>query len=351
MPDIVLQVAQGADLYRPFQAVDYNGTPIVGTFLSSDALSCVLWPAGGSPASKLAVAPIPAWLSANLGTFSLELHSLDSLTIAPGLYEGSVEATRGTDSAELLAFILEVTAYGAVLGPVPVSTVPTQVTSQRLATLYCTDEDIAVKIGGEFIAISHDDQLLAAGTDGIFAPADPWTLVSASNDFGVQGITAGSVVLLRRPSASFTGGGHLLGVSAVTGSGLTLRRRGMPPGGGQAPAPSTGLTGVDFWIRTFAPQIEEETYTLNQKYNIDPAFGGRMPGNLYDLRPLRRACVLRVLLNRYTGLSAAGMGDYKVKADQARFELGEVEAKLQLRWGTTPGTPCYTNLFNTRIER
>ncbi len=77
----------------------------------------------------------------------------------------------------------------------------------------------------------------------------------------------------------------------------------------------------------------------------------RTPSNVYDLRPLRRATVLRVMLDRYTIASQGGSGDYAIKIDQCRFELSEVMATLTLRWGTAPTAPQTTNRFSTRIVR
>ena len=66
-----------------------------------------------------------------------------------------------------------------------------------------------------------------------------------------------------------------------------------------APGPVRGATGVEFLIATLDPQVEEASFDLNRRFWIDPNIAGRTPGDVYDLRDLRQACVLTVLAQRY----------------------------------------------------
>jgi hypothetical protein len=81
----------------------------------------------------------------------------------------------------------------------------------QLATVYATDESIAIRASGDFTTLSPDWQKLAYGTDGTFAAGSPWVLSSASVNFAVAGVTTSHVVLLRKPNSAFKGGGRALG--------------------------------------------------------------------------------------------------------------------------------------------
>jgi hypothetical protein len=222
---------------------------------------------------------------------------------------------------------------------------------EQLATVYATDEHLAIRASGDFGVLCPDWQKLASGTDGTFAAGAPWELTSASVDFGAVGVTAGNVVWLRKPSTVFRGSGELLAVEGASGGSLTLRRLGMAANLGQPPAPSTGLPGVEFLVATLAPQIEEASFELNRRLSIDPNVAGRSPRDLYDRRDLRQACVLTVLVQRYAAETRDSQGDFALKLAQVRQELADVLARLQLRWGPGGSDVQSTNWFTTRIVR
>jgi hypothetical protein len=221
----------------------------------------------------------------------------------------------------------------------------------QLSTVYATDENIAIRASGDFAVLCPDWQKLAYGTDGAFLADGPWVLNSASVNFAAAGVTAQHVVLLRKPSTSFRGSGELLAVDSATSSTVVLRRLGSALNVGQPPAPAAGLAGVEFLIATLDPQIEEASFELNRKLMIDPSIAGRAPSDVYDLRDLRQACVLTVLAQRYAAEVRGNQGDFALKLAQARQELTELFARLQLRWGPTGTDACATNWFSTRIVR
>ncbi len=66
---------------------------------------------------------------------------------------------------------------------------------------YATDEDVAIRAPADFAALCPKDQVLAAGTDGLFLPSDPWTLRSPSVDFAASGLMPGQVIRLAGPAA------------------------------------------------------------------------------------------------------------------------------------------------------
>ncbi len=221
----------------------------------------------------------------------------------------------------------------------------------RLSTVYASDEDVAVRATGDFAVLAPAWQKAAQGADGAFAPGSPWTLVSESVDFATAGVRAGHVVQLRKPASVFKGAGELFAVARAQGRSLVLRRIGAGEGLGAPPAPASGLVGVEFLIATLDPQIDEASFDLNRRFNIDPALPGRTPSDLRDVRELRQACVLGVLAQRYAAETRGGEGDFALKLANARAELSEALARLELRWGSGPSDRSSSSYFSTRIVR
>lgn len=223
-----------------------------------------------------------------------------------------------------------------------------------LSQIYASDENLCVRCSGDFPILCPDWQLLAAGTDGVFGSGDLWTLSSATVDFAAAGVTTQHVIQLTKPTTAFRGSGQLLAVESV-GATLTLRRIGLAAGIGQPPSPAAGLSGVTFQIATLDPQIEEESFNLNRRFNIDPTSSTRAPANLSDLRDLRYACVLGVLYKRYAAETRSGTGDFSKKMDEIQNELSEVYGRLTVRWAATTGGADAgsqsTNWFSTRLVR
>jgi hypothetical protein len=220
-----------------------------------------------------------------------------------------------------------------------------------LAVTYAADENIAIYASGDFAMLCPDWQKLAYGTDGAFNTGAPWLLTSASVNFAAAGVTGQHVVLLRKPASVFKGSGELLAVDSATNQGVVLRRLGAGLNTGQPPGPPAGVTGVEFLIATLDPQIEEASFDLNRRFWIDPNIAGRTPGDIYDLRDLRQACVLTVLAQRYAAETRGNQGDFALKLTQVKQDLSEVLARLTLRWGQSGTDRNSTNWFSTRIVR
>lgn len=324
-----------------------------GGFMGTESLLATIYPAGAAPDSRLPIAPACTWISGPSGTVSYPLTTVLSTLIPVGHYKTTVAAMVGSEMIGLVVDDLYIYPTGHASGiPSPTSvTGSTATTLALIPTLYCTDEDIAKKCVSDFAALIPPSAVLAAGTDGIFGQADPWTLSSNSNDFAAQGVAVGNVVQLRRPASVFPGQGQLMAVAAVNGQSVTLRHLGMPTNRGRAPSPSSGMMGVDFLFGTFGPQIEEGTYDLNQLYNIDDSMAGRRVVDLRDLRPLRRACVDMVLIDRYSDESRASVGNYADKLATLVNDLSGLKSGLELRWLNQIGNSTTTNWFSTRIVR
>jgi hypothetical protein len=229
------------------------------------------------------------------------------------------------------------------------STLPAQTTPT-----YCTDEDIAVRTGGDFALLAPPWQQMAAGTDGVFASGAPWVLTSATVNFQANGVAPNQVVQLTAPRANFPGGGQLLAIDSVASGSITLRRLHKDLNVGQPPAPSAGLTSVTFTIVTLDPQIEEASYVLKRRYAIDDTTGqsaNRRSSWMYDLRELREATVLTVLLQRYVQETRTDRGDFPGKIQRIRQELDDVLARVQVRWGPSGKSAEASTLFGCKLSR
>jgi hypothetical protein len=222
----------------------------------------------------------------------------------------------------------------------------------ELATTYCADEDIAVLCYADFATLIPKDQVVAQGSDGVFASGDLWTISSASNAFAAQGVKVGHIVQLTGPSAAFKGSGAKMAVSSVQANSVTLRRVGKTTGWGQAPCPVGGLTGVSFLVTTFDPQIETASYDINGRYGIDPNFALVAPSQIYDLRALKQMTVLTVVVKAYRGDTRSKEGDFAKKLYMYQQELSDVLARVDLKWNTITGeNPQPATRFNTRVSR
>jgi len=223
-----------------------------------------------------------------------------------------------------------------------------------------TDEDIAVRASGDFAALCPKDQTLAAGTDGVFNPGDPWTLRSASVDFHGFGLAPGQMARLAKPSTCFGANGELFAIAAVGPGSITLRRKGQAAGIGQPPGPAAGLTGVEFSARTLGPQIARASYDLDLRFGIDDLVVGRRSVDLYDPVELREAVVLTVLYRQYQDQSrqfASGSERpddwYAAKARIIKEELDDLLDRLALKWNAADvaSRAVATTRFSTRLSR
>jgi hypothetical protein len=224
----------------------------------------------------------------------------------------------------------------------------------QTAPVYATDEDVAVRAGGDFAILCPPWQQMASGTDGVFAPGAPWVLSSASVNFQSNGVNPNNVVLLSAPKSQYPGGGQLLAIDSVSANTIALRRLHKDLNVGQPPAPAAGLSAVTFAINTLDPQIEEASYDLKRRFAIDDTTGGDVDRSsqwMYDQRELRIATVLTVLLDRYTQEARTERGDFALKAQRIRQQLDDVLARIQVRWGPFGNSAEPTTLFGCKLSR
>ena len=229
------------------------------------------------------------------------------------------------------------------------TTLPAQTTP-----VFCTDEDILIHAGGDFVSLCPPWQQMAAGTDGAFAAGTPWVLTSASVDFAANGARPNQVVLLTAPRSQYPGGGQLLAIDSVATNTITLRRPHKDLYVGQPPAPASGLTAVAFTINTLDPQSEEASFDLKRRFTIDDTIGAdfsRSSSWVYDLRDLRMAAVLSVLYSRYTSETRADKGDFAIKIKRIQQQLDDVLSRVQVRWGPFGNSAEPSTLFSCKLSR
>jgi hypothetical protein len=134
-----------------------------------------------------------------------------------------------------------------------------------------TDEALYVE-GGQHVvdALAPLKAGVAAGVDGSFDPAYPWRLLSASNDFATQGVTAGQLVKISSDAAVLPSPSYddVLIIDSADGTGLNLRRKGMAAGLGLAPG-TGGPTGLTFEVLTALPVIRRKSAELRARYRAE----------------------------------------------------------------------------------
>ena len=219
--------------------------------------------------------------------------------------------------------------------------------------VYATDEDIAVRAGGDFITLCPSWQQMAFGTDGYFQANNPWVFYSTATNFGANAVSPNQVLWLSAPKSTYPGGGQLLAIDSVStdGTNLTLRRLHKDLNIGQPPGPIAGLTGITFTINTLDPQTEEASFDIKRRFGIDENITFRYSSWIYDLRDLRIATVLTVLLDRYTSEDRTGNGDFYRKTAATRKQLSEVLDRVQVRWGPYGNSAEPSTVFSCKITR
>ena len=217
--------------------------------------------------------------------------------------------------------------------------------------VYATDEDIAVRAGGDFITLCPSWQQMAYGIDGAFAAGSQWVLTSTATNFAANNVQPNQVVWLSAPKTQYPGGGVLLAIDSVSGSSLTLRRLHKDLNVGNPPAPSAGLTGVTFTINTLDPQTEEASFDIKRRFGIDETIVDRASSWVFDLRDLRMATVLSVLLSRYTQEARSEKGDWARKITLIQAELDQVLERSPSSLGPYGNSAEPSTLFSCKISR
>jgi hypothetical protein len=230
-----------------------------------------------------------------------------------------------------------------------------------LSTVYATDEDVAVRATGDYMVVCPEDQKVASGTDGVIDPAGPWQFTSATGNFTTRGLAPGHVIRLGGGMADakpvrevFGATGDLFIVDTVdTDTQLTLRRIRQPSGLGMPPGVAV-LSGIPFKVLTFAPQIEENSYDINKRFQVDPTLPFRSADSLFDIRELRQLAVLGTLKWAYFNAWRNSQQDaYLAKGKVARDDYCELRDRLVLHWTASSGSgqQSPTTPFSTRLSR
>ena len=226
--------------------------------------------------------------------------------------------------------------------------------SAPLTTVYATDEDIAVRAGGDYVLLCPRWQKLAQANDGAFTATagGSWVLNSASAAFQASAIQTGNVVWITGNTSTFKGSGELFGIDSVTPTSVTLHRVGVAAGVGMPPGPAAGVTALQYTLLTFYPQIENASFLINRTYHIDPNVPRRTPADMSDLRDLRDCCVLMTIVQRLVAeVQDFRNGAWAAKLDNYRQSLDSITDRLQIRWSPNESVIPSTNWFSTRLVR
>lgn len=222
----------------------------------------------------------------------------------------------------------------------------------HLSFAYCTDEDIAIRCVQDFATICPSSQLMGSSTSGLFRAGEQWILRDVQEDFGVQGVHEGQVVILTAPRNLFGGQGQVLAVDGVSGTSLQLRRLGKPTGQGYPPAPAAGLTGVTFRIPTFDPQISIASFEANKWFGIDANFADHAPSYIYDDSVLVQWCVLHVLVRAYAAAIRGDASSYlQIRLAQLTAEFTDLRERTVVQWGAIGQANVATSPFSARVRR
>jgi hypothetical protein len=130
-----------------------------------------------------------------------------------------------------------------------------------------------------------------------------------------------------------------------------LRRLHKDIGVGQPPCPAAGLAAVTFLVATLDPQIEENSFDIKRRFGVDELITDRTSSWIYDLRDLRMATVLSVLLDRYTAEARGESGDFVRKILLVKSQLSDVLDRVQVRWGPFGNSAEPSTLFGCKISR
>jgi hypothetical protein len=323
----------GGDYYGEFTTAH----PVTGAAADADATPTATATRDGidDPSFALTVTHLDVGAYAVAGTVPATYQAGDFVQIRVKVTVAGVEGTGVVDRFQIDAPV-EVSSAVAYAPP---------------AELYCTDEDIAVRAMGDYPSIVPPSQLLAHATDGVFTSGNRWWLTSATADLYGAGVHAGNVAWLTRPAASFGAQGELFAVDAVGLGGVLLRRVGRKQFVGQPPAPAAGLTGVEFRVLTFDPQIETATFEINELYGIDPTVPELSAARLTNPRQLQQLCALWVLERAYGLQMKRREEDFALKHAQLEEELEDLRSRVVVRRGPHGSEAAPSGLYGTRIRR
>ncbi len=215
---------------------------------------------------------------------------------------------------------------------------------------YCTDEAIAIRAPGDYVALCPPDQRMASGKAGTIAGGG-WNFVDPTTDFSTVGILPGMLVHFAKSTPQVRSP-ELLVVDSFDGRAIRLRRRGFGIGIGDPPGGSGGLTAIEYSIPTFMPQIQKTTGNINRRYGVDDFFYGRRESDLFDPREVEDVAVLSVLVNQYVAMSRQTKDDsFATKAKSIQAELDELLRRVEITWKPSAETPDPQGPWSYRIER
>jgi hypothetical protein len=208
------------------------------------------------------------------------------------------------------------------------------------SVLYCTDEDVAKRMLGDFMLCVPPANIMARGDDGEFLADNRWGLVSASVNFAARGVLAGQVAFTK-----YAGGKikyeDLLAVDSVETTTLGLRRFGQTQGYGEPPGPINGTSSVQFLIPYLKPQIQLATSEINRIWNIGELWIERPASSLVDPSEIRELCVLWVMRDLYFGKAKeqTAQSPWWVKHNKCQEMIASMKDRMDLTFSPLGSVP------------
>lgn len=334
-PTATLSATVDADVSWSVQLVAADGATAV--YSASDTLEANVSTGQGAP---VLFSPTAAWSDATTGIITVSIARTQTASLAPGRYELTLYVSPVNTSLRILGLLasLDLVAVEDLTSGTAAVASPVAVTQgnarARLSTLYCNDEDIAKQAPSDYANICPKDQVKAYGKDGAFLDGSYWVLTSASVNFETLGVVANDVIYLTAPKGAFgaAGTGSLFAIDSVSSGTVTLRRPGFYLGEGSPPT-TAALSGVEFKVLTFRPQIDNASYAINKRFSIDDALAGHAAALLYDAQELLDYTVATVLQWAYCNADKGKQTDYDNKLKLYTGIMQSSLASLTLHWG------------------
>ena len=189
---------------------------------------------------------------------------------------------------------------------------------------FCQDRDLlalepTVFLGGGFLT-----QQLAAGSNGVFAGT---AFTSAGSSFVSAGVAPGMVLTAYATTAAEGSAFEIVSVVSPTALTISVLRAD----GSQPPvAPTAG--GASFHIRTFGPQIQSVSATLQRRLEMLAELLGAPQAGFADSSQLRSTVACGVLASVYLARAqnAASEDANWLKAERYRQEFISLQSQLQV---------------------
>ena len=211
---------------------------------------------------------------------------------------------------------------------------------------YCQDRDLlslepAIFLGGSFVT-----QQMIGGSDGVSSGT---TFTSAGSNFNSAAVQAGMVLTVYDAAASEGNAFEIVSVNSATALTVSILRADA-----SIPPVAPKMSGHSFFIRTFRPQIQGVSRTLEEKLTFFSE-AHHIPADkvaFADPDQLRSAAACGALSGIYLARAACATADDAnwLKSEHYRQEFTKLRAQLRLTVDTGARQQTHT-LGNVLLRR